>query len=204
MKRTSKVLVAILILGCGTLASLGKVNAKANAAASEPILEDDDNAIDKLWSKKLAKAGYVFKLNETYLYRDDSEDRISYSLEDAQKIKNQNMLFKIDEVKSVNNGSAIHLISKNGEYHFWTNFLTGVNNVNAQKAALQPLINAELKAIRAEDSQTASIQFDKANQLASKLQGKNKELAFESLQQLKQWLKDKRFANLPTLLLGSI
>ncbi|RMC47355.1 hypothetical protein [Lactobacillus sp. ESL0228] len=167
----------------------------------------EDETIDQAWSQKLAKAGYVFRLTKSVystLYPDNWIDHQAYSKKYAKKIVAKKMLFKVDQAKSIENGSAVHIISQNGKYRFWANFLTDIDNVNGHKKSLKALINIETKIIIDAHPQAALKQFGKAEKATTKLKGKDRKLARESLKELKQWSKDERYAKIPTLLIGSL
>lgn len=205
MKKTSKILLTMLFFSFSLLLNFNNTSKSVKAVSNESnVTQSENNALDKIWSKKLAKAGYVFKLKKDDLYHGKLNDRKVYSSEYADKIRAKKMLFKIDQVKSIKNGVTVHLLSKNGRHHFWTNFLTGTYNINGRKKTLRPIVNAEIKVIGTTDNQKVTKQINQIKKLSGKLKGRNKKLALESIKQLKRWLKDKKFANLPTLLIGSI
>jgi hypothetical protein len=185
-------------------------NVKA-ATSSTTIVSAKNNGIhDQAWSNKLAKAGYIFKLSKDVydsfggLYPSNFVNHRPYSVKYAKKIYDKKMLFKIDRVKSIHNGTSIHVVSKNKKYRFRTNFLTGTYNIYGRRNALKPVIKAEVKAIRTTNKKTASRSLAQAVKITSNLRGHNKKIASASIVQLKQWLNDKDFANIPILLIGSI
>lgn len=174
------------------------------------VMGKSSNISDQAWSNKLAKAGYIFKLSKDIyassggLFPSNFAKRQPYSVKYAKKIYDKKMLFKIDQFKSVKNGTSIHIVSKNKKYQFWTNFLTGTCNIYGRRKALKPIIKAEIKVIRTTDKKTASRLLAKATKVTAKLHGSNKKIASDSIIQLKQWLNNKNFVNIPVLLIGSL
>ena len=185
------------------------VPVKAADVSDTNTLVNNQDVSDKTWSNKLAKAGYVFKLAKNIattdggLYQRKNGLLKDYSLKYAKKIFAKNMLFKIDRVKSEKNGSSVHIVSKNGKYKFWTNFLTGTYNVNGLRKSLKPLIKTEVEMITNTPKEKIAKKLVTAEKLANKLKGSDKKLAQESITQLKQWIDNEVFANIPTLLIGS-
>ena len=154
------------------------VPVKAADVSDTNTIVNNQGVSDKTWSKKLAKAGYVFKLTKDEVSADGG-------------------LFQRK------NGSLVHIVSQNGKYKFWTNFLTGTYNVNGLRKALKPLIKAEAEVIHTTSKEKKTKMLVTAEKLANKLKGSDKKLAQESIIQLKQWIDNKVFANIPTLLIGN-
>lgn len=114
------------------------------------------------------------------------------------------MLFKIDRVESEKNGSLVHIVSQNGKYKFWTNFLTGTYNVNGLRKSLKPLTKTEAEIINNTSKEKIAKKLVTAEKLANKLKGSDKKLAQESITQLKQWIDNEVYANIPVLLIGNL
>ena len=211
MKRSLSIAAILAVFGASLIYSVNNnyVPVKAADVSDTNTLVNNQGVSDKTWSNKLAKAGYVFKLTKDEVSADGglfqkkhglSKD---YSVKYAKKIFAKNMLFKIDRVKSEKNGSSVHIVSQNGKYKFWTNFLTGTYNVNGLRKALKPLIKAEAEVIHTTSKEKKTKMLVTAEKLANKLKGSDKKLAQESIIQLKQWIDNKVFANIPTLLIGN-
>ena len=211
MKRSLSIAAILAVFGASLIYSVNNnyVPVKAADVSDTNTLVNNQGVSDKTWSKKLAKAGYVFKLTKDEVSADGglfqkkhglSKD---YSVKYAKKIFAKNMLFKIDRVKSEKNGSSVHIVSQNGKYKFWTNFLTGTYNVNGLRKALKPLIKTEVEMITNTPKEKIAKKLVTAEKLANKLKGSDKKLAQESIIQLKQWIDNKVFANIPTLLIGN-
>ena len=211
MKRSLSIAAIAAVFGASLIYSVNNnyVPVKAADVSDTNTLVNNQGVSDKTWSNKLAKAGYVFKLTKDEVSADGglfqkkhglSKD---YSVKYAKKIFAKNMLFKIDRVKSEKNGSSVHIVSQNGKYKFWTNFLTGTYNVNGLRKALKPLIKAEAEVIHTTSKEKKTKMLVTAEKLANKLKGSDKKLAQESIIQLKQWIDNKVFANIPTLLIGN-
>ena len=211
MKKSLSIAAIAAVFGASLIYSVNNnyVPIKAADVSDTNTLVNNQGVSDKTWSNKLAKAGYVFKLTKDEVSADGglfqkkhglSKD---YSVKYAKKIFAKNMLFKIDRVKSEKNGSSVHIVSQNGKYKFWTNFLTGTYNVNGLRKALKPLIKAEAEVIHTTPKEKIAKKLVTAEKLANKLKGSDKKLAQESIIQLKQWIDNKVFANIPTLLIGN-
>lgn len=189
----------------------GAVTTSSVQADTTNSVQDTQNVnteqtINEAWTNKLAKAGYTFKLakgaGKDSLYPELNAK--PYSKKYVQKLVKKNVVFKIDQAKEIKNGSFVHLVSKNGKYHGWTDFASGVYNKRKTVKALKPLIKAEKKVISATDTKKAEQYFGKAKKLAAKLTGHNKKLAKTSIKQLQEWLNSPTYANLPVLLIGSL
>ena len=186
------------------------VSVKAANASDTKTVVNDKGVSDKAWSNKLTKAGYVFKLAKNVatadggLYQRKNGLLKKYSLKHAKKIFAKNMLFKIDRVESEKNGSLVHIVSQNGKYKFWTNFLTGTYNVNGLRKSLKPLTKTEAEIINNTSKEKIAKKLVTAEKLANKLKGSDKKLAQESITQLKQWIDNEVYANIPVLLIGNL
>ena len=211
MKKSLSIAAILAVFGASLIfsASNNCVSVKAADVNDTKTVVNNQDVSDKTWSSKLAKAGYVFKLAKDEVSADGGLFQRKnglvkeYSVKYAKKIFAKNMLFKIDRVKSEKNGSSVHIVSKNGKYKFWTNFLTGTYNVNGLRKALKPLIKTEVEMITNTPKEKIAKKLVTAEKLANKLKGSDKKLAQESITQLKQWIDNKVFANIPTLLIGN-
>ena len=211
MKRSLSIAAILAVFGASLIfsASNNCVSVKAADVNDTKTVVNNQDVSDKTWSSKLAKAGYVFKLAKDEVSADGGLFQRKnglvkeYSVKYAKKIFAKNMLFKIDRVKSEKNGSSVHIVSQNGKYKFWTNFLTGTYNVNGLRKALKPLIKTEVEMITNTPKEKIAKKLVTAEKLANKLKGSDKKLAQESIIQLKQWIDNKVFANIPTLLIGN-
>ena len=211
MKRSLSIAAILAVFGASLIfsASNNCVSVKAADVNDTKTVVNNQDVSDKTWSSKLAKAGYVFKLAKDEVSADGGLFQRKnglvkeYSVKYAKKIFAKNMLFKIDRVKSEKNGSLVHIVSQNGKYKFWTNFLTGTYNVNGLRKALKPLIKTEVEMITNTPKEKIAKKLVTAEKLANKLKGSDKKLAQESIIQLKQWIDNKVFANIPTLLIGN-
>ena len=190
-------------------APLAVTNVKAADVSDTNTVVNNQDVSDKTWSNKLAKAGYVFKLTKDVatddggLFQRKNGLLKEYSLKYAKKVFAKNMLFKIDRAISIENGSLVHIVSQNGKYKFWTNFLTGTYNVNGHRKSLKPLIKIEAEIVTNTSKEKIAEKLVTAEKLANKLKGSDKKLAQESISQLKQWIDNKVYANIPTLLIGN-
>ena len=182
MKRSLSIAAILVVFGASLIYSVNNnyVPVKAADVSDTNTLVNNQGVSDKTWSNKLAKAGYVFKLTKDEVSADGglfqkkhglSKD---YSVKYAKKIFAKNMLFKIDRVKSEKNGSSVHIVSQNGKYKFWTNFLTGTYNVNGLRKALKPLIKAEAEVIHTTSKEKKTKMLVTAEKLANKLKGSDK------------------------------
>ena len=211
MKRSLSIAAILAVFGASLIfsASNNCVSVKAADVNDTKTVVNNQDVSDKTWSSKLAKAGYVFKLAKDEVSADGGLFQRKnglvkeYSVKYAKKIFAKNMLFKIDRAISIKNGSLVHIVSQNGKYKFWTNFLTGTYNVNGLKKALKPLIKTEVEMITNTPKEKIAKKLVTVEKLANKLKGSDKKLAQESITQLKQWIDNKVFANIPTLLIGN-
>ena len=211
MKKSLSIAAILAVFGASLIfsASNNCVSVKAADVNDTKTVVNNQDVSDKTWSSKLAKAGYVFKLAKDEVSADGGLFQRKnglvkeYSVKYAKKIFAKNMLFKIDRAISVENGSLVHIVSQNGKYKFWTNFLTGTYNVNGLRKALKPLIKTEVEMITNTPKEKIAKKLVTAEKLANKLKGSDKKLAQESITQLKQWIDNKVFANIPTLLIGN-
>ncbi len=212
MKRSLSIAAILAVFGASLIFSATSSNyvpVKAADVSDTNTVVNNQGVSDKTWSNKLTKAGYVFKLAKNIattdggLYQRKNGLLKKYSLKHAKKVFAKNMLFKIDRAISVENGSLVHIVSQNGKYKFWTNFLTGTYNVNGLRKALKPLIKAEAEIIHTASKEKIAKKLVTAEKLANNLKGSDKKLAQESITQLKQWIDNKVFANIPTLLIGN-
>ncbi len=212
MKKSLSIAAIVAVFGASLIYSATSNNympVKAADVSDTNTVVNNQDVSDKTWSNKLAKAGYVFKLAKNVatadggLYQRKNGLLKKYSLKYAKKVFAKNMLFRIDRAISIENGSLVHIVSQNGKYKFWTNFLTGTYNVNGLRKALKPLIKAEAEVIHTTPKEKIAKKLVTAEKLANKLKGSDKKLAQESITQLKQWIDNEVFANIPTLLIGS-
>jgi len=212
MKRSLSIAAFAAVFGASLIfsASNNCVSVKAADVNDTKTVVNNQDVSDKTWSSKLAKAGYVFKLAKDEvsadggLFQRKNGLAKEYSVKYAKKIFAKNMLFKIDRAISIKNGSLVHIVSQNGKYKFWTNFLTGTYNVNGLRKALKPLIKTEVEMITNTPKEKIAKKLVTAEKLANKLKGSDKKLAQESITQLKQWIDNEVFANIPVLLIGSL
>ncbi|WEV36716.1 hypothetical protein [Lactobacillus sp. ESL0677] len=202
MKKTIRlVLTVLLILTTLSVTNLTNKNiVSAHAVSSEKLQ-------DKVWTKKLAKAGYVFELPNSKkgaLYKNTAaKGGKSYSKKILKRILKQHTLFKVRKLTRVKNGISVDLISKNGKYKGYTTYVNGIYNKNLLNQNLQPLINAELSTMDAKDNNkpTAAL-LEQAQTLATALTGKDKQIADTSIKQLKCFLKHDDLSETPVLLIG--
>ncbi|MBI0033649.1 hypothetical protein H3U50_04040 [Lactobacillus sp. M0398] len=213
MKKSLSIAAIAAVFGASLIFSATSSNyvpVKAADVSDTNTVVNNQGVSDKTWSNKLTKAGYVFKLAKNIattdggLYQRKNGLLKKYSLKHAKKVFAKNMLFKIDRAISVENGSLVHIVSQNGKYKFWTNFLTGTYNVNGHKKSLKPLIKTEVEMITNTSKEKIAKKLVTAEKLANKLKGSDKKLAQESITQLKQWIDNEVFANIPVLLIGSL
>ena len=212
MKKSLSIATIVAVYGASLIYSATSNNympVKAAVVSETNTVVNNNDVSDKTWSNKLTKAGYVFKLAKNVatadggLYQRKNGLLKKYSLKYAKKVFAKNMLFKIDRAVSIENGSLVHIVSQNGKYKFWTNFLTGTYNVNGLRKSLKPLIKTEVEMITNTPKEKIAKKLVTAEKLANKLKGSDKKLAQESITQLKQWIDNEVFANIPTLLIGS-
>ena len=212
MKKSLSIAAIVAVFGASLIYSATSNNympVKAADVSDTNTVVNNQDVSDKTWSNKLAKAGYVFKLTKDVatddggLFQRKNGLLKEYSLKYAKKVFAKNMLFKIDRAISIENGSLVHIVSQNGKYKFWTNFLTGTYNVNGHRKSLKPLIKIEAEIVTNTSKEKIAEKLVTAEKLANKLKGSDKKLAQESITQLKQWIDNKVYANIPTLLIGN-
>lgn len=202
MKKIVKVLVVLTIVSTGQLfATTGNTTVHA-AQIEKPKL-----VTNKVWTKRLAKAGYVFVLPyavKGVLYKNTAaKGGKSYSRKLLKKLVKNHTLFKVRKLSTIKNGIFVDLISKDGKYKGYTTYVNGIYNKNLFSKDLQPLINSELKVMAAKDNnEPTSALLEQAQTLASELTGKNKQIADTSIKQLKRYLKHSDLSETPVLLIG--
>lgn len=202
MKKIVKVLIVL------TIASTGQLLATtSNTTVQAAQIEKTKLVTNKAWTKKLAKAGYVFVLphaGKGVLYKNTAaKGGKSYSRKVLKKLVKNHTLFKVRKLTTIKNSISVDLISKDGKYKGYTNYVNGIYNKNLFNKDLQPLINAELKVMDAKDNnEPTSALLEQAQTLASELTGKNKQIADTSIKQLKRYLKHKDISETPILLIG--
>ncbi|GAA6112585.1 MAG: hypothetical protein M3005_02625 [Apilactobacillus sp.] len=134
---------------------------------------------NRSWTNHLASAGYAYK------------------------IPGKKDTYRVIEVKSIRNGATALIQSKQTRRKRWVNPITTFYNINVNKKALKNLINAELKVINEPDSKRANQKLEQVQKIAKKLKGNNKEIANQSIKQLKNRIKNPVYANIPALLVGT-
>ncbi|WEV44192.1 hypothetical protein OZX56_02895 [Lactobacillus sp. ESL0684] len=201
MRRRFKVILALVLL-----ISVFPVTKLSNTNTISAQAETTRHLSDKAWTKKLANAGYVFELPDATkgaLYKNTAaKGGKSYSKKVLKKLVKNHTLFKVKKLSTVKNGISVDLVSKDGKYKGYTNYINGIYNKNLLNKKLQPLINLELKAIDEKDKKVAKADVAKVSKLAKQLTGKNKKVANTSINQLKQFLKNKDLSETPVLLIG--
>lgn len=159
---------------------------------------------NKSWSKRLAKAGYVFRLTNASkgaLYRNNGK---SYSKKILRKIINNNTLFKVEQVRIIHNGVFVSLVSKDGKYTGYTTYVNAIYNKDLLNEDLKPLIKAELSVMQAKDNGKPTDELlNQAETLAVELTGHNRKIALTSINQLKGFIKRGTVAETPVLLIGA-
>ena len=198
LQNATKVALTSLLLCTPALITSPAISVSATTSSHKPNWHTD-----KSWSKKLANAGYVFKLpyaQKGALYKNNGT---SYSKKTLQKIINQNILFKVKNVKVIHNGVSVNLVSKDGKYKGYTTYVNAIYNKNLLNEDLQPLIKAELSVMHAKDNGKPTEKLlSRAKTLAAGLTGQNRKIALTSIKQLKQFIKRGTMAETPVLLIG--
>lgn len=158
---------------------------------------------NKVWTKRLAQAGYVFKLPNAGSGALIKLNNKAYSKKTLKKIVKQNTLFKVTRLATVGNGIVVFLRSQNGKYRGSTNYVVGIYNKNLRNPNLQSLIAAERKAMDTKDKELALTELEKAISIAATLTGKNKKMATASIKQLREFLDSNRqMSKTPVLMIG--
>ncbi|WEV43719.1 hypothetical protein OZX56_00325 [Lactobacillus sp. ESL0684] len=202
MKKIIKVLAVLTMVSTGQLLAI-----TSNTPVQAAQVENPKRVTDKAWTKKLANAGYVFELphaTKGALYKNTAANGgKSYSKKVLKKLVKNHTLFKVKRLSTIKNGISVDLVSKDGKYKGYTNYINGIRNKNLSNKALQPLIKAELRVMTAKDSnEPTSDLLNQVQVLASKLTGKNRKIANTSVKQLKQFLKNNTLSETPVLLIG--
>ncbi|WEV70824.1 hypothetical protein OZY43_07780 [Lactobacillus sp. ESL0785] len=183
------------------------VYAPSQITATQVSANTSKSLSNKAWTKKLAHAGYVFKLSpdaaNTNFWMANKIGGKLYSNKHVRRIAKKNLMYKIDQVHAIKNGCQIQIVSRDGQVKAWVNFLNGVTNTLASKRALTPLVKAELAVTSETNAKKQQAKMAAVTAAADKLTGKNKQIAQTSIKELNAWCNYNSFANLPTLLLGS-
>ena len=199
--RISKIALAAALL-CAPIAAVASssnvISAKTAANKKTPY-----HYSAKAWTKKLAKAGYSFKLPNAAkgaLYKPNGKP---YDKKSLKKIVKSNTLFKVKKVRLIHNNVFVDLVSKNGKFKGYTSYINGIYNKNLDNPKLQPLIEAELGVMTAKVNQNPTADLlGQAQNEAAKLTGKEKKIADLSLKQLKEFVEYGTVAETPVLLIG--
>lgn len=199
--RISKIALAAVLL-CAPIAAVATssnvISAKTAANKKTPY-----HYSTKAWTKKLAKAGYSFKLPNAAkgaLYKPNGKP---YGKKSLKKIVKSNTLFKVKKVRLIHNNVFVDLVSKNGKFKGYTSYINGIYNKNLDNPKLQPLIEAELGVMTAKVNQNPTADLlGQAQNEAAKLTGKEKKIADLSLKQLKEFVEYGTVAETPVLLIG--
>ncbi|MGL6206562.1 MAG: hypothetical protein ACRC1X_02135, partial [Lactobacillus panisapium] len=121
--------------------------ATAVVDASSNTEQKQEGKTDKQASKRLIKAGYVFRLNQDARISLHAHKAATLPKEEVKQLINDQVLFKIDQVSSLRNGVQVHLVDQTGKYQGWVNIVSDLYNINSKKKSLRPLIKAELKVM---------------------------------------------------------
>ncbi|BDR61083.1 hypothetical protein [Lactobacillus xylocopicola] len=200
MKKVAKVLLTALLLAVSVAVSFPTNNVIAADAKTPKAVRYDT---DKAWTRKLAKAGYVFMLPNADKGALIKANGNSYSKKTLNKIVNNFTLFKVKRIKSVHNGVFADLVSKNGKYKGSTTYVNGFYNKNLLNEKLELLINVELTVMNAKDlGKPTDGLLTQAEAIAAGLTGQNKKIALTSIRQLKDYIKWGTMAETPVLLVG--
>ncbi|MDF7671747.1 hypothetical protein PT281_00410 [Lactobacillus sp. ESL0701] len=204
MKKVFKLILTAVLMT--TTLSITDLTSKTTVSAQSIL---SSSLSSKAWTKKLAKAGYVFELpnsSKGALYKNTAaKGGKPYTKKVLERILNQHTLFKVKKLTKVKNGISVDLVSKNGKYKGYTTYINGIYNKNLSNKDLQPLINVELSVMEAKDNnKPTSVLLEQVQTLASGLTGKNKQIADTSIKQLKQFLKHDDLSETPVLLIGNI
>lgn len=198
LQRAAKVVLSSFLLCTPVTTSLS-----ANKVVASTRSNKTHARTDKKWSKKLNKAGYVFKLPDAKhgtLFKINGKQ---YSKKALKKITRKKINFKVTSIKTIHNGIFVYLVSKNGKYKGYTTYMNGIYNKNIHNKRLHPLIETELKVMHAKASGKPTKKLlGRAKILSTKLTGKNKKIALTSMKQLKQFIKYGTIAETPVLLVG--
>ena len=199
--RISKIALAAALL-CAPIAAVASssnvISAKTAANKKTPY-----HYSAKAWTKKLAKAGYSFKLPNAAkgaLYKPSGKP---YGKKSLKKIVKSNTLFKVKKVRLIHNNVSVDLVSENGKLKGYTSYINGIYNRNLDNPKLLPLIEAELGVMTAKVNQNPTADLlGQAQNEAAKLTGKEKKIADLSLKQLKEFVEYGTVAETPVLLIG--
>ena len=179
--------------------------ATAVVDASSNTEQKQEGKTDKQASKRLAKAGYVFRLNQDARISLHAHKAATLPKEEVKQLINDRVLFKIDQVSSLRNGVQVHLVDQTGKHQGWVNIVSDLYNINSKKKGLRPLIKAELKVMDYADimnMKAAKKQMKKVTKIANKLTGTDKAIGQTSVKELQKWLGAMEYKDIPALLIG--
>lgn len=205
-----------IILSCGTVLLVLIVMPIANAKSDENSYQVGN--INDSWGLQLSKEGYVFRLdpdrNNDGLWSEPTGKnryRITTHKTLRQLIHRQTN-FKIYRVWQYQNGLQYKVVSQSGRYRGWIDH-AGVYNKYSLDPQLQLIIRQEKRVINSVNAKYPNtthyhqVDFKKyqndlirATKIAQNLNGNQKTVALKSLKEVKEYLKDRRSDQVPTIL----
>lgn len=207
MKKSKKI---ITFLTLATLLSVTVNETKiakadtASAAPTQALISSNPNSV---WTNKLSQENYVFKLKKhAVVFSEFGQSKTTaYDQKFIQSLIDKNVHFKITEAITPKNGAIVHIVDKTGKIQGWVSPISDIYNINSKRKSLRPLVKAELKAMNLQDKKQKKLalkSLSKAEKISKKLHSKNKKIAKTSIKQLKTWMKQEKYQNIPTLLIG--
>ena len=191
--------IALFSVATGTIAT-SVVDASTSEESKQEAKTDEKASI------RLAKAGYVFRLNHDATISLKAHQAAHLPKAEVEKLVNDQVLFKVDQVSSLRNGVQVHIVDQTGQAKGWVNIVSDLYNVNAQKKSLKKLIKAELKVMDYCDimqMKSAKKQFKKVTKLADQVKDPNEQaIAKTSIKELKKWMGQLEYKDIPALLIG--
>ncbi len=204
MKKSAKLVAFSAAVGLFLLATGAIATAKIDAAAkANQNLKEAKT--DRIAEKRLAKAGYVFRLNKDARMSVHAHQVETLPKAEVRQLIDNQVLFKIDQVSSLRNGVQVHLVDQTAKHRGWVNIVSDLYNINSERQSLHQLIKAELKVMDNADimkMKAAKKQMKKVTKIASHLRHKDKKIGKASVRELENWLTEIEYKNIPALLIG--
>lgn len=122
--------IALFSVATGTIAT-SVVDASTSEESKQEAKTDEKASI------RLAKAAYVFRLNQDATISLKAHQAAHLPKAEVEKLVNDQVPFKVNQVSSLRNGVQVHVVDQTGQAKGWVNIVSDLYNVNAQKRALK-------------------------------------------------------------------
>lgn len=207
MKKSKKIITFLTLVTLLSVTVNETKIAKADTASAAPTQALISSNPNSVWTNKLSQENYVFKLKKhAVVFSEFGQSKTTaYDQKFIQSLIDKNVHFKITEAMTPKNGAIVHIVDKTGKIQGWVSPISDIYNINSKRKSLRPLVKAELKAMNLQDKKQKKLalkSLSKAEKISKKLHSKNKKIAKTSIKQLKTWMKQEKYQNIPTLLIG--